>query len=112
MRPDEVDAAHLWDMLEACREIREFVDEGDWDTFIGDRKLVLAVERSLEVIGEAAGRVSEQFQAAHPGISWKEIRGMRNVLAHEYGAVDHQVIYKTVTHDLPALLKKLEKLLA
>lgn len=112
MRPDEADAVYLWDMLEACREIRGFVDDADWDAFIGDRKLVLAVERSLEVIGEAAGRVSGKFQTAHPGIPWKEIRGMRSILAHDYGAVDYQAIYKTVTHDLPALLKKLERLLA
>ena len=112
MRPEEADAAYLWDMLEACREVLGFVRGVEYEDFTSDRKLLLAVERGLEIIGEAAGRISPAWQSAHPGVPWKRIRGMRNMLAHEYGAVDHAIVFETVMNDLPALFAQLEKLLA
>lgn len=111
MKLDEKDLACLWDMQRACREIIEFSDGVDFDHFAADRKLVLAVERSLEIIGEAAGRVSTKPQSGSGGIPWKMLRGMRNILAHDYGQIDYEVIYRTATHDVPELLEKLKKLL-
>jgi uncharacterized protein with HEPN domain len=68
MLPGDRDAALLWDMLQACREVREFTRDVTWEDFIADRKLCLAVERCLEIVGEAAGRVSKPFCLAHPEI--------------------------------------------
>ena len=73
--------------------------------------LVLAVERSLEIIGEAAGRVSPPLQKKQGKIPWKLLRGMRNILAHEYGQIDYEVIYQTAMRDVPALHKKLKEIL-
>lgn len=111
MKPAERDAALLWDMLQACREIRQFTGDAGLEDFVSDRKLCLAVERSFEIVGEAAGRVSLDCQAAVPSIPWRKIRGMRNILAHEYGQIDYEIIYTTVTDELPALIAALEALL-
>ena len=111
MRPDERDTAYLWDMLHACEEITGFAGKTTFAGFTNDRKLVLAIERCLEIIGAAAGCVSIRFQSAHSEIPWKLLKGMRNILAHEYGQIDYEVIYSTVIHDVPALLKKLKTIL-
>lgn len=111
MRPADRDAALLWDMLQACHDIRIFTQHVGLKKFIGDRKLCLAVERSLEILGEAAGRVSTAFCRAHPEIPWKQIKGLRNIIAHEYGRIDHSIIHRTVTDDIPKLLPVLKSFL-
>lgn len=111
MQPADRDAAYLWDMLQACKEILDFCADAEWEDFIADRKLCLAVERSLEIVGEAAGKVSEEFQGRHPAIPWRRIKGMRNILAHEYGQIDYEIIYKTVADEVPDLAAALEVLL-
>ena|ERR1700733_13922802 len=111
MQPSERDAAYLWDMLQACRELRGFTADTELEDFIADRKLCLAVERCLEIVGEAAARVSAEFQTREASIAWRQIKGMRNILAHEYGQIDYEIIYKTVTDDVPHLIGVLEALL-
>jgi uncharacterized protein with HEPN domain len=61
----------------------------------------------LEIIGEAAGRISPEVQKEFPGIPFREIRGMRNIIAHDYGEVDLERVWETVSHDIPNLLKVL-----
>ena len=111
MRPEDRDPAYLWDMLEAAREVERMVDDYDLVAFLNDRVLLLAVERSVEIIGEAARRVSMSYQTEHAEIPWHEIIGQRNILAHEYGQIDHELLYKTVTEDIPNLISMIEVLL-
>ncbi len=73
---------------------------------------MLALERSFEVIGEAARQVSEVTRSAHAGIPWKAIIGQRNIIAHEYGSIDHQRLIETAKRDVPNLIVALEKVLA
>lgn len=75
MRPEDRDAAHLWDMLQAAREVSEMVSGRDLDGVLDDRILLRAIERSLEIVGEAARRVSPSFMEAHPEIPWRNIIG-------------------------------------
>ena len=110
MRPDERDAAYLFDMLEAAREVTAMHKDVSLDVFLADRVLVRATERTLELIGEAARRVSPETQARLPHIPWREIIGQRNILAHEYGQVDHRLLFNTVSEDMPALIGMLEGL--
>lgn len=112
MRLDERDAALLWDMQEACREMLQFVAGVGHEEFVENRMLCLAVERCLEIVGEAAGDVSPEFCKAHPEILWRKVAGMRHVLAHDYGAIDYGIVYQTVTKEVPRLLKTLVALLA
>ncbi len=62
-------------------------------------------------MGEAARRLSSSCQEAHPDIPWREIIGQRNILAHEYGQIDHELLYKTAIEDIPPLIAQLEELL-
>jgi uncharacterized protein with HEPN domain len=73
MRPDERDAAYLWDMREYARIVRRIVGMADVSAYLADETMRLAVERALELIGEAARHVSPAFQAAHPEIPWPRI---------------------------------------
>jgi hypothetical protein len=73
MRPEERDPGYVWDMLDAARSVREFTTGVTHDEYLGDRKLQLAVERALEIIGEAARLVSPTFKANHAENPWKEI---------------------------------------
>ena len=111
MRPEDKDAAYLWDMLQAAGEVAAMLADCDEAAFLADRVLKLAVERGVEIVGEAAGKVSSTFRAAHPEIPWREIIGQRNILAHEYGQIDHALLYKTATEDIPELIDLLEELL-
>ena len=111
MRPEDRDPAYLWDMLQAAREVEAMLEEHDLAAFLADRVLLLATERSVEIIGEAARRVSESHRAAHPEILWRQIIGQRNILAHEYGQIDHALLYKTAVKDIPALITQLQELL-
>ena len=112
MKPESRDKAYLWDMLQAASEARELCRGFTFETVEGDRRTLLALERLMELIGEAARRVSGEFQLAHPEISWRKIIGLRNVLAHEYGRVDHRRLFLAATEDTAALSRLLEALLA
>ena len=110
MQPESRDASYVWDMLDAARTVRGFVKEVDAQFYIQDRKLQMAVERAVEIIGEAARRVSEQFREAHPEIPWRNIIAQRNVLVHEYGEIKQERLWLVVTQRIPALIGQLEKL--
>lgn len=73
--------------------------------------MMRAIERGIELMGEAARRLSSSCQEAHPDIPWREIIGQRNILAHEYGQIDHELLYKTAIEDIPPLIAQLEELL-
>jgi len=67
-----------------------------------------AVERNLEIIGEAARRVSAGTRENHPDIPWRAVIGLRNVLAHEYGEVRYEILWSIVSSKLPPLIKQLQ----
>ena len=111
MRLDERDPAYLWDMLQAAKEVESMLQGHDLAAFLNNRMLLRAIERSIEIIGEAARRVSVSYQNAHPEIPWRMIIGQRNILAHEYGQIDHALLYKTAVEDIPELITQLQALL-
>ena len=97
-------------MLEAAREIREFVEGLTFEEYTRNRMAQRAVERSVEIIGEAARSVSETFRAEHPEIPWRGIIGQRNVLAHEYGEIRQERLWLVVAIKIPELILQLESL--
>jgi uncharacterized protein with HEPN domain len=104
------DQTRLHHMLEAAREATEMArgqQRGDLDT---DRKLCLSLVHLLEIIGEAAKGVSPEFRQKHPHLPWKKTSGMRDRLIHGYFDVNLDIVWQTVTEDLPALTAKLEKI--
>jgi uncharacterized protein with HEPN domain len=97
-------------MLVAAREAMAFAaacSRGDLDR---NRMLVLAIVKDVEIVGEAASRMTPSTRAAHPEIPWAEIIGMRNRLTHAYYEVDLDTVWDTVTADLPHLVALLEPL--
>jgi uncharacterized protein with HEPN domain len=111
MLPEERDAAYLWDMQDAARDIINWVQGVSYEQFCINEMLHTAVERKLEIFGEAAGRISTETQQAHPEIPWKDIKGVRVILAHKYGDVDLKVIWEAATNELPNILSQVEGLL-
>ena len=106
----KADAALLWDMLDAAKAIHSFVTGKTFHHYLTERMLRGAVERHLEIIGEAAKGVSKTFQKAHPEISWQRIIAQRHVLAHEYGEIKLELIWRVATLRIPELIEILEPL--
>lgn len=95
--------AHI---LQAVQRIRDYLDGLSETQFIGDELRQDAVIRNLEIIGEAAGKVSSELRAAHSDVPWTDIAGMRHRLMHGYFAVDLAIVWATVKRDLPRLEEK------
>ncbi|MCC6424792.1 MAG: DUF86 domain-containing protein [Phycisphaerales bacterium] len=110
MPHEKTDAALIWDMLEAAHAVDQFAKGKTFDDYLSDRMLRSAVERQIEILGEAARRVSDTFQSAHPEIPWRIIIAQRNVLAHEYGEIKHERIWRVVVQHLPRLATQLSPL--
>ncbi len=108
---EDRDAAYLWDMLQAANEAVEMMEHHDLASFLENRVLLRAAERIVDIIGESARNVSANGREATPDIPWREIIGQRNILAHEYGQIDHELLYNTIVNDIPELIRHLEKAL-
>ncbi len=103
------DEAYLEHILSACEAIASYVKGMDRETFLANSMAQDAVTRRIEIIGEAAGKLSDAFRQAHVEVPWSSIVGMRNVLIHEYFGVDVDEIWLTATVDIPQLKRALEK---
>ena len=108
---EPLDRERLQHILEACREIQDFLDDVDRTNFNKSRILQRAVEKDLEIIGEAASNLSEPTKQKLSNIPWKEIIGMRNILIHVYFDVELDTIWKTVRNDIPKLREQIERVL-
>ena len=106
------DLTRLRHMIDASKEAVIFLTGKSKADLLRDRLLSLALVRLLEIVGEAASRVSQKKQEALPQIYWKQITGMRNRIAHAYFGIDLDVVWQTVMEDLPLLIIELEKILA
>ncbi len=104
------DSEYLLDILSSARMIRTYIEGVVMDEFLRDTKLQDSVIRRLEIIGEAAGRVSPEFQEKHPEVPWSEMRGMRNRMIHRYDDVDMTIVWHTAQEDVPPLLALIEPL--
>jgi len=106
----EDDNIRLHHILDSAREAVAFAKDhkrADLDT---DRKLNLSLVRLLEIIGEAARGTSAEFRQEHPDLPWKSMIGMRDRLIHGYFDINLEVVWKTVTEDLPPLILQLEQI--
>ncbi|MFI5381654.1 MAG: DUF86 domain-containing protein [Tepidisphaerales bacterium] len=100
--------AYLHDMLEAAQLIRGYVRGVDFEAFWENSEKRDAVAMRLTVVGEAAAKIDTSTEAALPGIPFKSIRGLRNRIAHDYGAVDYRIMWVVTQQDLPSLITALE----
>jgi len=111
MQPDESDKGFLWDIEDACNDIQTFLKGTNYNDFAEDKMKRFAVERQLLVIGEAAHHLSESCRNANPDIPWKLMIGLRNIIAHEYGEILVDRIYKIAKENVPDLKTSVSRLL-
>jgi uncharacterized protein with HEPN domain len=109
MRKD--DRVRLQHMLDAANEALTFIQGKNRADLDIDRMLVLSLIRELEIIGEAASKISAEIRSQNTSIPWQDISGMRNRLIHAYFDVDLDTVWSTVSRDLPTLKAELEKIL-
>lgn len=100
----------LDDMLEAAERIERYVVGLDQPGFLADEKTSDAVVRNLEILGEAAAHVPDDFKARTPDLEWPRIVGLRNRVVHGYFAVDLEIVWRIVVSDLPDLVSRLRAL--
>lgn len=112
MRKDDSDNIRLLHMRDAAREAIEFAQGRARADLNDDRKLVLALVKDIEIIGEAAYQVSQTTREHLSGIPWNDIIGMRHRLVHAYFDINLNILWRTVQDDLPPLLAELQKILA
>jgi uncharacterized protein with HEPN domain len=111
MRHKERDAALLLDMLTAARNVTAFAAGKTFEDYAGDALLRSAIERQIEIIGEAARGVTDGVKNNFPEIPWRGIVAQRHVLAHDYGQIHHDRLWDVVTVHLPVLITQLEGLI-
>lgn len=99
------------DILESVEKIGRFTKDMSLEDFTGDEKTVDAVVRNISVIGEAARHVPEEIRERYPDVPWSEMRGMRNVVVHEYASVSIPIVWQTAKRNLPPLVPILRRIL-
>jgi len=104
------DPVRLRHMLDAAREAELFAQNKTRSDLDTDRKLVLALVKDIEIIGEAAANITDRCQENMPQIPWSNITGMRNRLVHAYFDINLDILWKTVIEDLPSLVDELEQI--
>ena len=107
---NERDLSYLIDIVDCIMDIKEFTESIEYDQFEKDRMRKLAVERQLEIIGQAANKISIETQNNLKNIPWRNIIGLRNKLAHDYGEILTERIWTISKKPIQELLNELEKL--
>ncbi|GIK62031.1 MAG: DUF86 domain-containing protein [Ignavibacteriota bacterium] len=97
-------------MIDAAEEAISFAEGKQRKDLDKERMLVLSVIKEIEIIGEAASKISIEVKAEYSNIPWDEITGMRNHLVHGYFDVDLDMLWNTIKQDLPSLITNLKKI--
>jgi uncharacterized protein with HEPN domain len=105
------DISRLYHMLEAADDALVFVSNKKRSDLDTDKMLVLALVRLLEIVGEAAAGISEETRSKYPEIAWRQMSAMRNRLIHGYFEINLDIVWKTITTELPPLVIQLRKVL-
>jgi uncharacterized protein with HEPN domain len=107
MRPEERDAASLWDALQAARRISRYVGGLTFDGYLSSDITRAAVERELTIISEALTRLSPEAKQTHPELALAGIRGLRNRIIHDYENLEQRTIFGIATERIPELVEQL-----
>jgi uncharacterized protein with HEPN domain len=110
MRND--DLTRLRHMIEAAQKALQFAENRKCSDLSEDQVLSFALVRAIEIIGEAASRISPEFRDRYSQIPWAAIVGMRNKLVHAYFEIDLDLVWRSTINELPPLIESLVKILA
>jgi uncharacterized protein with HEPN domain len=105
------DSVYLEHILISIIDIERFIKDLNFENFVTDYKLQLAVFRLVEIIGEASTKISGQLKDRYPENPWVDIRGIRNRLVHDYFNIRIEVIWKALNEDIPKLKSQIRKIL-
>jgi uncharacterized protein with HEPN domain len=105
------DAAHLGDMLEACRRSVEKISGRSRNDLDNDEDLAIVLSHWLRLIGESSRLLSQKLKDEHPEVPWIDIQGMRHRIVHDYRHIDLDIVWRTVTERVPDLTRQLEAML-
>ena len=103
---------YIEDTIGAMNDALSFVKDMEYDVFLRDKKTIYAVNRALEIIGEATKNIPASVKNRYPQIPWKKMAGMRDKVIHEYFGVDLKRVWSTVKKDIPDLKPLFEKILS
>lgn len=104
------DTVYVGHMLERAQEALSLVHGKTRQDYDRDSALRLALTHLIQVIGEAARRVSQEFRSRYPQIPWEAIAGMRSKIVHDYMNVDEDIVWDSVMHELPSLVTELKQI--
>ena len=104
------DMVYLGHMFDTSRKAVERIEDTTRDEFDGDEDLRIVLAHWVQIIGEAASRVSPETLAAHPEIPWRRIVGMRHRIVHDYMNIDEDILWEVATRSLPELIGLLKPL--
>lgn len=103
MREPSKDIIRLQHIQQAIERVKRYTSGKVFEDFVSDDMMYYAVVKNIEIIGEAANMLTEDFRNKHPQTPWKMVMGMRNYIVHEYFQVDNNVVWEVITIDLPVL---------
>lgn len=109
--PDRDWRLRIQDILESVAKIQRYTAGMSFEEFQADEKTIDAVIRNFEIIGEAARHIPREIQECYPDLPWAEMRGMRDILIHQYFGVSLPIVWHTIQYDLPPLVRELQKIL-
>lgn len=101
---------YLQDIITSIDKIESYTENLSFDDFSQNQMTIDAVVRNLEIIGEAAKNIPQDFCENHSDVPWSEMVAMRNKVIHEYFGVDIEILWKTIKEDLSSLKKQMEQL--
>jgi uncharacterized protein with HEPN domain len=101
----------LNDVVQFATEVHEYVVVRGEEHLYADRPTQLVAEALLHRIGEAVSRLPEDFVESHPEVAWRQMKGMRNVIAHQYGFVDYRIVWRALETALPRDVEQITRLL-
>jgi uncharacterized protein with HEPN domain len=111
MKKERQTTGYLNDILYAISKVDEFTGGLTYEQFIEDEKTQFAVIRAIEVIGEATKNIPDIIKASHTSVPWRNISGMRDKLIHAYFGIDMDILWKTVTKEVPVIEPKIRQIL-
>ena len=111
MRPDLGDVQRLKHILDAISDVEDFLSGMNQFDFKESKLHISAVERQLEIIGEAANSISDSLKEKYSGVDWKPIRRFRNVVVHEYFGVSSQILWGVIQKELPVLKVQISEII-
>ena len=102
---------YLYDIIDSIGMIEEYIADQSKEALLSERRLQDLIVRRLQIVGEASSRIPESLQKDHPEIPWQKIKGLRNVIIHDYAEIDFELVWEVIKKDLPELKDNAKKIM-